>query len=99
MPKIHWLGTGLSAVPGLRRLIATGYDVVVWNRTTDKAQLAVGDLTSNMTKFVLIKNSIIFAVQSLLLLLLTLFELSLYFYSFDRAWLIHIREAVIISRC
>ena len=51
MPKIHWLGTGLSAVPGLRRLIATSYDVVVWNRTTDKAQLAVGDLTSNIKKF------------------------------------------------
>ena len=51
MPKIHWLGTGLSAVPGLRRLIATDYDVVVWNRTTDKAQLAVGDLTSNIKKF------------------------------------------------
>ena len=40
---------------------------------------------SNMTNIVLIKkNSIIFAVHSVLLLL-TLFELSLYFYSFDRS--------------
>ena len=51
MSKIHWLGTGLSAVPGLRRLIANGYDVVVWNRTLEKAQLAVGDLTKNIKNF------------------------------------------------
>ena len=35
---IHWCGTGLSAVPGLRRLIAAGYPVTVWNRTVKKAQ-------------------------------------------------------------
>jgi len=48
---IHWCGTGLSAIPGLRRLIADGQDVTVWNRTTDKAREAVGDLTDNIRAF------------------------------------------------
>ncbi|MBU3260096.1 saccharopine dehydrogenase NADP-binding domain-containing protein [Roseovarius sp. PS-C2] len=48
---IHWCGTGLSAIPGLRRLIEAGHDVAVWNRTTDKAQDAVGDLTDNIHAF------------------------------------------------
>ncbi len=51
MAKIHWVGTGLSAIPGLRRLIKAGHDVVVWNRTTEKAQEAVGDLTDNIKAF------------------------------------------------
>ncbi|WP_380055633.1 saccharopine dehydrogenase C-terminal domain-containing protein [Falsihalocynthiibacter sp. SS001] len=50
---IHWCGTGLSAIPGLRRLIEAGHDVVVWNRTTAKAQEAVGDLTTNIKEFTL----------------------------------------------
>ncbi|MEL7256427.1 MAG: saccharopine dehydrogenase family protein [Pseudomonadota bacterium] len=48
---IHWCGTGLSAIPGLRRLIESGHDVVVWNRTTDKALAAVGDLTDRIHAF------------------------------------------------
>ncbi|GAA0305130.1 saccharopine dehydrogenase C-terminal domain-containing protein [Rhodovulum strictum] len=48
---IHWCGTGLSAIPGLRRLIAAGHPVTVWNRTTDKARDAVGDLTDNIRAF------------------------------------------------
>ncbi|MCD9146911.1 saccharopine dehydrogenase family protein [Pseudophaeobacter flagellatus] len=48
---IHWCGTGLSAIPGLRRLLEAGHDVAVWNRTTDKAREAVGDLTSNIHAF------------------------------------------------
>ena len=48
---IHWCGTGLSAIPGLRRLIEAGHDVVVWNRTADKAQDAVGDLTDRIHAF------------------------------------------------
>ena len=48
---IHWCGTGLSAVPGLRRLIEAGQPVVVWNRTVDKAQAAVGDLTDDIRAF------------------------------------------------
>ncbi len=48
---IHWCGTGLSAVPGLRRLIGAGHPVVVWNRTLDKAREAVGDLTSDIRPY------------------------------------------------
>lgn len=48
---IHWCGTGLSAIPGLRRLIEAGHDVRVWNRSLDKAQEAVGDLTDRIQTF------------------------------------------------
>lgn len=48
---IHWCGTGLSAIPGLRRLIEADHDVVVWNRTLEKAQDAVGDLTKDIRVF------------------------------------------------
>jgi len=48
---IHWCGTGLSAIPGLRRLIEAGHDVTVWNRTEAKAQEAVGDLTDRIYAF------------------------------------------------
>ena len=48
---IHWCGTGLSAVPGLRRLIEEGRAVTVWNRTEDKARAAVGDLTEDIRAF------------------------------------------------
>lgn len=48
---VHWCGTGLSAVPGLRRLILEGYEVSVWNRTVASAQKAVGDLTQSIHTF------------------------------------------------
>ncbi len=48
---IHWCGTGLSSVPGLRRLIEGGHKVVVWNRTVDKAREAVGDLTQDIRAY------------------------------------------------
>ena len=37
MPTIHWLGTGLSAIPGLKKLIENGHSVIVYNRPVDKA--------------------------------------------------------------
>lgn len=48
---IHWCGTGLSSVPGLRRLIEGGHKVVVWNRTVEKAREAVGDLTQDIRPY------------------------------------------------
>jgi saccharopine dehydrogenase-like NADP-dependent oxidoreductase len=45
---IHWCGTGLSSVPGLRRLLDARPDVAVWNRTLEEAQAAVGDLTDRI---------------------------------------------------
>ncbi|MCX7888814.1 MAG: saccharopine dehydrogenase NADP-binding domain-containing protein [Rhodobacteraceae bacterium] len=51
MTTIHWCGTGLSAVPGLRRLIEGGDRVTVWNRTVEKARDAVGDLTDDIRPY------------------------------------------------
>ena len=48
---IHWCGTGLSAIPGLRALIEDGLDVKVWNRTASKAQEDIGDLTDNIAAY------------------------------------------------
>ena len=48
---IHWCGTGLSAIPGLRRLINAGHEVTVWNRSLDKAKNAVGDITQRIQAF------------------------------------------------
>lgn len=48
---IHWCGTGLSALPGLRRLIEAQYPVTVWNRTVEKAREALIDLTYDVHKF------------------------------------------------
>lgn len=48
---VHWCGTGLSAIPGLRRILQSGAPVTVWNRTIDKAREAVGDLTDNIKTF------------------------------------------------
>ena len=38
---VHWCGTGLSAIPGLKKLIMDGNDVIVWNRTVNKAMRAL----------------------------------------------------------
>jgi len=48
---IHWCGTGLSSIPGLRRLIEAGHPVTVWNRTVDKARAEVGDLTADIRPY------------------------------------------------
>lgn len=48
---IHWCGTGLSAIPGLRRLIENGHAVTVWNRTVEKAQAEVGDIAKDIRAF------------------------------------------------
>lgn len=48
MQTIHWAGTGLSAIPGLRRLIQLNYKVKVYNRSVDKAQKALADLEADV---------------------------------------------------
>lgn len=50
---IHWCGTGLSSIPGLRRLIEGGQSVVVWNRTVAKAAEAVGDIARDIRPYTL----------------------------------------------
>ena len=48
---IHWCGTGLSSVPGLRRLIEAGHDLTVWSHPVTAAEDAVGDLTRRIEPF------------------------------------------------
>lgn len=48
---IHWCGTGLSAIPGLRRLIEGGHPVTVWNRTVEKARAEVGDIARDIRTY------------------------------------------------
>ncbi len=47
MARVHWVGAGLSSVPGIRRLIERGRTVTVWNRTKAKADAAVAGLTGD----------------------------------------------------
>jgi saccharopine dehydrogenase (NADP+, L-glutamate forming) len=49
MTTAHWVGTGLSAVPGLRRLISTGQKTLVWNRTVSKAEQATAGLRGDFS--------------------------------------------------
>jgi saccharopine dehydrogenase (NADP+, L-glutamate forming) len=44
MQTIHWLGAGLSAVPGIRRLASGDLPLVLWNRTPAKAEQAVAGI-------------------------------------------------------
>ncbi|TLP49250.1 saccharopine dehydrogenase [Cohaesibacter sp. CAU 1516] len=49
MGNIHWLGAGLSSVPGIRRLIENGRPVTLWNRTVEKAEAATAGLSGNFS--------------------------------------------------
>ena len=40
-PTIHWLGAGLSSVPGIIELAKKDTPVIVWNRSLEKAQKAL----------------------------------------------------------
>ena len=41
MNTVHWLGAGLSTVPGIRRLANSGQAIKVWNRTRSRASDAL----------------------------------------------------------
>ena len=47
MKSIHWLGSGLSSVPGIRRLASNNYNLTVWNRTLSKAQKSIDHVKSD----------------------------------------------------
>lgn len=51
MTTIHWIGTGLSSIPGLTKLIKDGHSVVVWNRTLATAQAALAGLDADIRAF------------------------------------------------
>lgn len=46
---IHWLGAGLSSLPGIKRLAAGEVPVVLWNRTLEKAQKSLADVSDKLT--------------------------------------------------
>ena len=41
MQHIHWLGTGLSSIPGIRRLAKNYDNLTIWNRTLEKAEQSI----------------------------------------------------------
>ena len=48
---VHWCGTGLSAIPGLKKLILDGNNVIVWNRTVSKAKKALEGVQVTIYEF------------------------------------------------
>ena len=50
MTHIHWLGAGLSSIPGIRRMASGNNKLTVWNRTISKAELSINHVqSSNIT--------------------------------------------------
>ena len=47
MKNIHWLGSGLSSIPGIRRLASNNYNLTVWNRTLSKAQKSINHVKTD----------------------------------------------------
>ena len=46
MTHIHWLGAGLSSIPGIRRMASNGHKLTVWNRTLSKAENSINHVKS-----------------------------------------------------
>ncbi|MGB0865397.1 MAG: saccharopine dehydrogenase family protein [Granulosicoccaceae bacterium] len=47
MTHVHWLGTGLSTAPGIRRLAQSELPLSLWNRTPEKAEAIIAGLETN----------------------------------------------------
>ncbi|RHW76257.1 saccharopine dehydrogenase C-terminal domain-containing protein [Colwellia sp. RSH04] len=45
---IHWLGAGLSSIPGIEKLAQDGRNVIVWNRSLGKAQTALSQVADKI---------------------------------------------------
>ena len=59
MKNIHWLGSGLSSIPGIRRLASKNRKLTVWNRTLSKAQKSIDHVkTDNVSARTLNINEI-----------------------------------------
>ena len=46
MTHIHWLGAGLSSLPGIRRMASGKHKLTVWNRTLSKAKFSINHIQS-----------------------------------------------------
>ena len=47
MNAIHWLGAGMSSIPGIRRLASKDISLTVWNRTLEKAQKSINHVNTS----------------------------------------------------
>jgi saccharopine dehydrogenase-like NADP-dependent oxidoreductase len=47
MTQIHWLGAGLSSLPGIRRMASANHKLTVWNRTLAKAEFSINHVQSD----------------------------------------------------
>ena len=47
MVHIHWLGAGLSSLPGIRRMASSNYKLTIWNRTLAKAEFSINHVKSD----------------------------------------------------
>ncbi|TPH17284.1 saccharopine dehydrogenase C-terminal domain-containing protein [Litorilituus lipolyticus] len=45
---IHWLGVGLSSIPGIEKLAHDNRNVIVWNRSLGKAQAALSQIADKI---------------------------------------------------
>ena len=50
MQHVHWLGTGLSSIPGIRRLAERLENFTVWNRTLEKASASLNHVEKTNVK-------------------------------------------------
>ena len=50
MKHVHWLGVGLSSIPGIRRLAKNLENFTVWNRTLHKAQESISHINKESVK-------------------------------------------------
>ena len=50
MQHVHWLGSGLSSIPGIRRLAERLENLTVWNRTLAKAQASIDHIDKTNVK-------------------------------------------------
>ncbi|NVK31329.1 MAG: saccharopine dehydrogenase NADP-binding domain-containing protein [Gammaproteobacteria bacterium] len=51
MATTHWVGTGLSSIPGLKALIQSGRSVIAWNRTVETAQAALEEVEADIRAY------------------------------------------------
>ena len=47
MQHIHWLGAGLSSIPGIRRLAKNYDNLTIWNRTLENAEQSINHVNKN----------------------------------------------------
>ena len=50
MQHVHWLGAGLSSIPGIRRLAERLDNFTVWNRTIEKAKNSINHINKSNIK-------------------------------------------------